>query len=305
MTEPAPVVRSGAAPMPSDWARLPLTVVMPTYNEAANLPRMVDIVMGLPLTGLHLKIVDDSSPDGTGELAEKLAEKYNADAPDGSDDSSESSGRPRMSVLHRTEKDGLGRAYAAGMSAALDEGAQFVVQMDADGSHPAHVVPQMLGTAMSTGAGFVVGSRYVDGGSLDEEWGLHRRLLSRFANRYARAVLDTKIRDITAGFNLWRAETLRDVGLANMGSAGYSFQVELKFLAVRAGHSGVEIPIRFEERTEGVSKMSLATQIESALVPLRLRLRNRDRDAEHGADEHSAAEPGADEGGEPGRDLDR
>jgi dolichol-phosphate mannosyltransferase len=255
--------------MPSDWSRLPLTVVMPTYNEAANLPRMVDIVMALPLEGLHLKIVDDSSPDGTGQLAEKLAEKYNeevADVP----------GRPRMSVLHRTDKDGLGRAYAAGMTAALDEGAQFVVQMDADGSHPAHVIPQMLGTALSTGAGFVVGSRYVDGGSLDEEWGLHRRLLSRFANRYARAVLDTKIRDITAGFNLWRAQTLRDVGLDAMGSAGYSFQVELKFLAVRAGHSGVEIPIRFEERTEGVSKMSLATQIESALVPLRLRLRNRD-----------------------------
>jgi dolichol-phosphate mannosyltransferase len=264
MTDPERVVRPGAAPMPPDWSRLPLTVEMPTYNEAANLPRMVDIVMGLPLDGLHLKIVDDSSPDGTGRLAETLADKFNT------------AGQRRISVLHRTEKDGLGRAYAAGMAAALDEGAAFVVQMDADGSHPAHVVPQMLGTALSTGAGFVVGSRYVDGGSLDEEWGLHRRLLSRFANRYARAVLDTKIRDITAGFNLWRAETLRDVGLQNLGSAGYSFQVELKFLAVRAGHSGVEIPIRFEERTEGVSKMSLATQVESALVPLRLRLRNRD-----------------------------
>jgi len=277
MTDAELVVRPGAAPLPSDWSRLPLTVVMPTYNEAANLPRMVDIVMGLPLEGLQLKIVDDSSPDGTGQLADSLAEKYNAAGPDsGRVNAGGSAGRPRMSVLHRTEKDGLGRAYAAGMAAALEEGARFVVQMDADGSHPAHVVPQMLGTALSTGAGFVVGSRYVDGGSLDEQWGLHRRLLSRFANRYARAVLDTKIRDITAGFNLWRAETLRDVGLENMGSAGYSFQVELKFLAVRAGHSGVEIPIRFEERTEGVSKMSLATQIESALVPLRLRLRNRD-----------------------------
>ncbi|MFD3455759.1 polyprenol monophosphomannose synthase [Streptomyces sp. NPDC058691] len=237
---------------------------MPTYNEAANLPRMADIVMRLPLPGLHLKIVDDSSPDGTGALAEQLAEKYN-----------EFGYHPRMSVLHRTTKDGLGKAYTAGMLAALDEGAEFVVQMDADGSHPADVIPQMLGTALATGAGFVVGSRYVDGGSLDEEWGKHRQLLSRFANRYARTILDTKIRDITAGFNLWRAQTLRDVDLRTLDSAGYSFQVELKFLAARAGHNGVEIPIRFEERTEGVSKMNLATQVESALVPLRLRLRNR------------------------------
>ncbi len=252
-----------AARIYAPWGDVPVTVVMPTYNEAANLPRIAEIVLALPLPGLHLKIVDDNSPDGTGRIAEELAEKANT------------GGRNRMSVLHRTAKDGLGRAYAAGMSAALDEGAEFVVQMDADGSHPAHVIPQMLGTALATGAGFVVGSRYVDGGSLDEEWGKHRQLLSRFANRYARAVLDTKIRDITAGFNLWRASTLLDVDLRTLDSAGYSFQVELKFLAARKGHNGVEIPIRFEERTEGVSKMTLATQMESALVPLRLRLRNR------------------------------
>jgi dolichol-phosphate mannosyltransferase len=240
-----------------------VTVVMPTYNEAANLPRMAEAVLGLPIDGLHLKIVDDSSPDGTGRIAEELAEKYNWD------------GRWRMSVLHRTEKDGLGRAYMAGMSAALAEGAEYVVQMDADGSHPVEAVPRMLGTAVASGVGLVIGSRYVEGGSLDKEWGKHRVLLSRFANRYARTVLGTKIRDITAGFNLWSARTLRDVDLATLDSAGYSFQVELKYKAVRAGHSAVEIPIRFEERTEGVSKMNLGTQIESALVPLRLRLRDR------------------------------
>ncbi|MFK4101364.1 polyprenol monophosphomannose synthase [Streptomyces sp. NPDC019531] len=243
-----------------------VTVVMPTYNEAANLPRMAELVLGLPIDGLHLKIVDDSSPDGTGRIAEELAEKYNADQP---------AGRRRMSVLHRTEKDGLGRAYVAGMSAALDEGAAYVVQMDADGSHPVEAVPRMLGTAVASGVGLVVGSRYVEGGSLDDEWGRHRVLLSRFANRYARTVLGTKIRDITAGFNLWSAATLRDIDLATLDSAGYSFQVELKFKAVRAGHSAVEIPIRFEERTEGESKMNLATQIESAVMPVRLRLRNR------------------------------
>ncbi|MFI5677816.1 polyprenol monophosphomannose synthase [Streptomyces cellulosae] len=244
---------------------VPVTIVMPTYNEAANLPRMAELVLGLPVDDLHLKIVDDSSPDGTGRIAEELAEKYNADQ----------NGRRRMSVLHRTEKDGLGRAYVAGMSAALAQGAAYVVQMDADGSHPAEAVPRMLGTAVASGVGLVVGSRYVEGGSLDEEWGRHRVLLSRFANRYARTVLGTKIRDITAGFNLWSAATLRDVDLTTLDSAGYSFQVELKFKAVRAGHSAVEIPIRFEERTEGVSKMSFATQVESALVPLRLRMRNR------------------------------
>ncbi|MYW15482.1 glycosyltransferase [Streptomyces sp. SID2955] len=239
----------------------PVTVVMPTYNEAANLPGMAEALLGLELDGLHLKVVDDSSPDGTGRIAEELAEAYN------------SGGRRRMSVLHRTEKDGLGRAYTAGMSAALAEGAAYVVQMDADGSHPVEAVPRMLETALGTGADLVIGSRYVAGGSLDERWGAHRVLLSRFANRYARAVLGTEIEDITAGFNLWSAATLRDVDLSSLDSAGYSFQVELKYKAVRAGHKAVEIPIRFAERTEGVSKMTLRTQLESAVVPLRLRLK--------------------------------
>ncbi|MFI1162236.1 polyprenol monophosphomannose synthase [Streptomyces sp. NPDC020801] len=240
-----------------------VTVVMPTYNEAANLPRMAEAVLGLPLGGLRLKVVDDSSPDGTGRIAEELAEKYNA------------AGQDRMSVLHRTEKDGLGRAYTAGMTAALEEGAAYVVQMDADGSHPVEAVPRMLDTALASGAGLVVGSRYVTGGSLDEDWGAHRVLLSRFANAYARTVLGTEINDITAGFNLWSAATLREVDLSTLDSAGYSFQVELKYRAVRAGHRAVEIPIRFGERTEGVSKMTLRTQLESAVVPIRLRLRRR------------------------------
>ncbi|MEW2509982.1 polyprenol monophosphomannose synthase [Streptomyces sp. NPDC046870] len=240
-----------------------VTVVMPTYNEAANLPGMAEAVLGLPLDGLHLKVVDDSSPDGTGRIAEELAARYN------------SGGRRRMSVLHRTGKDGLGRAYTAGMSAALAEGAAYVVQMDADGSHPVEAVPRMLEAALASGAGLVVGSRYVEGGSLDERWGAHRVLLSRFANRYARAVLGTDIQDITAGFNLWSAATLRDVDLSSLDSAGYSFQVELKYEAVRAGHTAVEVPIRFAERTEGASKMTLRTQLESAVIPLRLRLRRR------------------------------
>ncbi len=179
-----------------------------------------------------------------------------------------------MSVLHRTEKDGLGRAYAAGMSLALDEGAEYVVQMDADGSHPVEAVPRMLGTALANGVGLVIGAGTVGGRSAGRGLGAHRVLLSRFANRYARTVLGTRIR-ITAGFNLWSAQALRDVDLATLDSAGYSFQVELKYKAVRAGHSAVEIPIRFEEWTEGVSKMTLKTQLESAVVPIRLRMKNK------------------------------
>ncbi|MEV5608203.1 polyprenol monophosphomannose synthase [Streptomyces sp. NPDC052225] len=241
-----------------------VTVVMPTYNEAANLPRIAELVLGQPVEGLELKIVDDSSPDGTGRIADELAEKYNAD------------GRRRMSVLHRVEKDGLGRAYAAGMSAAVAEGAAYVVQMDADGSHPAEALPRMLAAARESGAGLVIGSRYVDGGSLDEEWGWHRKALSRFANGYARTILGTKqISDLTAGFTMWRSDVLAAVDVTSLDSAGYSFQVELKYKAVRGGCQVVEVPIRFEERTEGESKMSLGTQIESAMIPLRLRRRYR------------------------------
>ncbi|WP_084715289.1 polyprenol monophosphomannose synthase [Streptacidiphilus rugosus] len=238
---------------------------MPTYNEIGSLEATVDQVMALDLPGLHLKIVDDSSPDGTGELAEKLALAHIQN------------GRPRISVLHRKGKDGLGKAYAAGMALAVSEGARYVVQMDADGSHPASAIPQMLGTALSTGSGLVVGSRYVPGGQLAEEWRWHRRLLSRWANAYAGTILSTRVRDITAGFNLWSAEALRAVDLDTLESAGYSFQVELKFRAVHAGFGAMEVPIRFEERRAGESKMSFAVQLESAIVPWRLRLRARSR----------------------------
>ena len=142
--------------LPDPWSEARLTVVMPTYNEVESLPETAKLVLDLPLPGLRLLVVDDNSPDGTGDLAEALAE---ADR--------------RISVLHRTAKDGLGRAYAEGMATALAAGADFVVQMDADGSHPPEYVPQLLGTALATGAGLVVGSRYVPGGQLAAEWGAH------------------------------------------------------------------------------------------------------------------------------------
>ncbi len=260
-TESAAVTQRAPVRLPPQWGAVPLTVVMPTYNEAENLPMMAEALMGLELPGLRLLVVDDNSPDGTGDVAEELAVRYNEP------------GTTRVSVLHRTAKDGLGRAYAAGMDRAVADGARYVLQMDADGSHPVEYVPQLLGTALSTGAGFVVGSRYVSGGRLAEEWGLHRRLLSRWANAYVSAVLRTGLRDVTAGFAMWRADTVTAMRLGEMvRSNGYSFQVELKYQAVRAGYTGVEVPIHFEERQVGVSKMTIGVQLESAVLPWRLRL---------------------------------
>ncbi|MEV3860478.1 polyprenol monophosphomannose synthase [Streptomyces sp. NPDC050095] len=253
-----PAIR--AAALPDDWAATPLTVVMPTYNEAGNLPRMAEALMALDLPGLRLLVVDDSSPDGTGEIAESYVERFGAE---------------RMGVLHRAGKEGLGRAYAAGMAQAVADGARFVLQMDADGSHPVPKVPEMLGVALSSGAGVTIGSRYVQGGTLDASWGAHRKLLSRWANAYAGTILGTRVRDITGGFNLWREDTLRAIDLASVDSAGYSFQVEMKYRALRRGYGIMEVPIHFEDRTVGESKMDLMVQLESVAMPWKLRARSR------------------------------
>lgn len=249
-----------AARLPEAWAATPLTVVMPTYNEAGSLPGMAEALMALPMPGLRLLVVDDSSPDGTGDIAERFAERY---------------GSARMSVLHRTEKDGLGRAYAAGMAQAVAEGAHYVLQMDADGSHPVAKAAELLGVALATDAGVVIGSRYVQGGTLSDAWGAHRKLLSRWANAYAGTILGTRVRDITGGFNLWRADALRAIDLASVDSAGYSFQVEMKYRALRRGFDVMEVPIHFEDRTVGESKMNLMVQLESVVMPWKLRLDGR------------------------------
>lgn len=260
------VATGHAGALPETWGRTPLTVVMPTYNEAGNVPRMAELLMDLDIPGLRLLIVDDSSPDGTGQIAEELAQKFHAE-----------DGTPRMSVMHRTAKDGLGRAYAAGMSKAVEDGARYVLQMDADGSHPEGKVAEMLGVALSTDAGLVVGSRYVPGGTLSDAWGAHRKLLSRWANAYASTILGTRVRDITGGFNLWSADALRAIDLGSVGSAGYSFQVEMKYAALRKGFQVMEVPIHFEDRTVGESKMNLAVQLESIAMPWKLRVRSRGR----------------------------
>ena len=242
--------------------------MVPTYNERENLPVLVGRLMDLGLPGPHVLVVDDNSPDGTGDVADKLAVEYPG----------------VVDVLHRTGKTGLGRAYVAGMTRALDEGADVVVQMDADLSHPTSVVPVMVEMLRTTDADVVVGSRYVAGGSTATDWPWHRKALSTWANLYVNAILRLGVKDATAGFKAWRASALRTIDLASVRSDGYAFQVELLHRCVQHGLRIAEVPIRFEERVHGASKMSLRVQAESALMPWTLRFARTPRDQGIGGD---------------------
>jgi dolichol-phosphate mannosyltransferase len=255
-----PALADGTVELPEPWRSAAVTVVLPTYNEAANLPVIAAELLALPLPGLSILVADDNSPDGTGTIADQLAERYGPD---------------RMTVVHRPEKQGLGRAYVDGMTRAIAAGAEFVVQMDSDLSHAPKYLPQMLGTLLSTDADVVIGSRYVTGASLASEWSWHRRALSGFANAYVRALLRLGIRDVTAGFKIWRSSALRTIDVASIRSNGYSFQVEMNYRSVRNGLKIVELPIHFAERREGDSKMNMWVQLESALMPFALRRRAR------------------------------
>jgi dolichol-phosphate mannosyltransferase len=235
-----------------------VTVVVPTYNERENLPVLAGLLADLDVPDdLRVLVVDDGSPDGTGALADELA----------------AGGPLPLSVLHRTEKNGLGRAYVAGILKALDDGADVVVQMDADLSHPASAIPAMLDVLRTTDAAVVIGSRYVPGGSVSAEWKWHRRALSAWANLYVNAILRLRVKDATADFKAWRASTLRQIDVGSVQSNGYAFQVEMNHRAVRRGLRIAEVPIRFDERAGGASKMSFAVQVESAIMPWRLLVR--------------------------------
>ncbi|MFN8489268.1 MAG: polyprenol monophosphomannose synthase [Caldilineaceae bacterium] len=246
---------------------LRLTVVLPTYNEAENLPAMAAALCALPLPGLQLLVVDDNSPDGTGQVADRLVEQYNQTRQSGQ--------RPKLAVLHRAGKAGLGTAYVAGMRHALANGAEYVVQMDADFSHSPHYILPMLGVMLATDADVVIGSRYVPGGTLDEGWGWWRRLLSWWANLYSRMILGLRIRDMTAGFKLWKRDALLRIGLDNIRSNGYTFQVEMAYLCEKLGYRLVEIPIHFEDRRIGRSKMDVPVKLESAWRTWQIRWRHR------------------------------
>ncbi len=235
-----------------------VVTVIPTYNEADNLAELVAALFALDIPDFHVLVVDDASPDGTGELAEELKRTYEG----------------RMDVLHRRGKLGLGTAYITGFRHALDAGAQAIVQMDADFSHRPEYIPQMLDALAEYD--LVIGSRYVPGGRLDERWSWWRYLLSWWANSvYVRLILHTRVKDATAGFRAWRRTTLEGMGLERIRSNGYIFQVEMAYVAERLGYRILEIPIYFEDRRIGKSKMSVPVKLEAAWRVWQIRWRHR------------------------------
>lgn len=227
-------------------------VILPTYNERDNLPLVVTALLRIP--HVDVLIVDDASPDGTGEVADALV----------------SEGNGRVSVLHRTGKRGLGLSYIDGIRRALHTDATRICQMDSDLSHDPADIPRLL--AASTDADLVIGSRYVPGGRI-ENWPRRRILLSAFANRYVRAITGLKINDLTSGFRCWRREGLERLPYSQLMSNDYAFLVEMAWEATSAGCRITEVPITFAERRHGASKLSKRVLVESALVPWRLAAR--------------------------------
>jgi dolichol-phosphate mannosyltransferase len=228
-------------------------VVVPTYNEHENLPKLIDILLNLPVPDLEILVVDDNSPDGTGKLADELGAKTG-----------------RVNVMHRAGKQGLGTAYVQGFTWAIEHDADQIVQMDADFSHDPNDVPRLL--AQLKDYDVVIGSRYTKGGRLDEQWSAWRRLLSWWANRvWVGFILQTHIRDTTAGFRAWRRQTLVGMDLNRVQSNGYIFQVEMTYIALRMGYRILEVPIYFAERRIGQSKMGFAVQLEAARGVFRVR----------------------------------
>ena len=230
--------------------------IIPTYNEVENLPILISALLSLQLPNLHILIVDDNSPDGTGELADRLAQEHHE----------------KLRVIHRHGKEGLGKAYIHGFQSALDQGADMIGMMDADLSHPPDRLPIMIKKLDQ--ADVVIGSRYTPGGSVDKDWAFYRKALSWFGNLYARTILNLPIKDVTGGFRLWRRSALEAIPFENTCSSGYVFQVELNYLAKLAGLRFKEIPIYFAERTRGTSKMSFTIQLEAAYRVWQLRNKN-------------------------------
>ena len=224
-------------------------VVVPTYNERDSLPLLVAGLMQHP--NVRVLVVDDDSPDGTGSLAHELAERHPG----------------RVRVMHRRQNRGLGRSYVDGLKLALDEPVDLICQMDADLSHDPAQLPRLI--AASAHADVIIGSRYVAGGKI-VNWPLRRRMLSRFANIYVRTVTRLSARDCTSGYRCWRRDALASMPLDRFISDGYSFLVEMLYVAARRGSRIAEVPITFVERRLGESKLSRSVLIESAIAPWRL-----------------------------------
>jgi dolichol-phosphate mannosyltransferase len=231
-------------------------LILPTYNEAENLEPLVHAALpqleasGLPHTVL---VVDDGSPDGTGQIADRLATELE-----------------QVQVLHRERKEGLGRAYLAGFAVALAQGADLVLEMDSDFSHDPSDLPRLI--AAASAADLVLGSRYVPGGGV-EDWGVVRRTLSYGGCLYARALLGIPVRDLTGGFKCFHRRVLENIDLNGVHADGYAFQIELTYRAVKRGFTVTEVPIRFRERRVGTSKMNARIALEAVWKVPALRLR--------------------------------
>ncbi|MBI1280933.1 MAG: glycosyltransferase [Anaerolineaceae bacterium] len=236
---------------------MPKTViVLPTYNEKDNLPRMIEALFALNLDNLHILVVDDNSPDGTGKIADDLA-----------------ASNPTVNVLHRQEKNGLGQAYIAGFKKALNMDADYIIQMDCDFSHQPKYIPELLKAIENYD--LVIGSRFAKGGSVDENWSAYRKLLTWFANRvYTPTILGIPVRDATGGFKIWRRNTLIGLDLNRIRSNGYVFQVEMTYVTCRLGFRVAEIPIYFPDREIGESKMDIRIQLEAAARVWQVRQRH-------------------------------
>ncbi|HEY0258776.1 MAG TPA: polyprenol monophosphomannose synthase [Lacisediminihabitans sp.] len=237
-------------------------VVIPTYDEAENIATVVARTRAA-VPDAHILIVDDNSPDGTGAIADELARD------------------PQIEVLHRVDKAGLGEAYVAAFEWALQRDFDLVVEMDADGSHPADTLPRMIdavrgGASATPPVGLVIGSRWTKGGAV-ENWPLSRQLLSRGGNVYARAALGVGIKDVTGGYRVYRADVLRAIDLSTVDSHGYCFQIDLTLRTLDLGYGIVEVPIVFREREFGESKMSRAIVIEAMTKVTRWGIRRRFR----------------------------
>lgn len=230
-------------------------VVLPTYNEAENLPPMVKELFSLGIEGLEIIVVDDNSPDGTGQIAEELASRHPG----------------RLWVIHQAGKLGLGSACLRGFEEALARGADYVVEMDADFSHTPSYLPLLLEKMKS--CHLVIGSRYVEGGGVDERWSIWRRLLSGGGNLYARLVTGLSVQDTTSGFRCYRREVLEN--LPPIGSEGYAFQIEMAYVCQKRGYRLCELPIYFQDRALGHSKMSLVIILEAFWRVWQMRWRHR------------------------------
>jgi dolichol-phosphate mannosyltransferase len=238
--------------MPGAW------LVLPTYNEAENIEAVVRAALPqLESTGLahRVLVVDDGSPDGTGEIADRLAAELEP-----------------VEVLHRNRKEGIGPAYLAGFAHALERGADLMLEMDSDFSHDPRDIPRLVAAAKD--ADLVLGSRYVDGGGVTD-WGVTRRLISRGGSLYARLVLGVPISDLTGGFKCFRRQVLETLDLHSVGTDGYGFQIEMTYRAIRAGFRVVEVPILFRDRRVGASKMSARIAVEAFWKVPGLRFRVR------------------------------